>query len=164
MYSKLKIRDKAGRRLKQHHHVNLGSEFRSDCDIWTIFLKNASAKVLCRPFLDIEAFVTSAELNFYTDASGKIRYGCFFDGRWTFGYWNKTFLLICKPSIEFLELYALCAGVLTWEKISSLNNTRVIIFCDNQAVVSMVNNTTSSCKNCMTLLRYLVLNNLKFNR
>ena len=28
----------------------------------------------------------------------------------------------------------------------------------------MVNNTTSSCKNCMTLLQMLVLNNLKHNR
>ena len=70
----------------------------------------------------------------------------------------------CKPSIEYLELFALCAGVLAWCDTPRLNNTRIIIFCDNQAVVSMVNNTTSGCKNCMVLLRTLVLNNLKHNR
>ena len=36
--------------------------------------------------------------------------------------------------------------------------------CDNQAVIQMVNNMTSFCKNCMFLIHLLVLNNLKFNR
>ena len=32
-----------------------------------------------------------------------------------------------------------------------------MLFCDNEAVVHMVNNATSKCKNCMVLLRLLVL-------
>ena len=40
----------------------------------------------------------------------------------------------------------------------------MIIFCDNQAVVHMVNNTSSGCCNCMYLLRLIVLNNLTYNR
>ena len=52
--------------------------------------------------------------------------------------------------------------MLTWGDL--LVNTRVVIFCDNQSVLEMVNNTTSICKNCMYLLRLLVLNNLRFNR
>ena len=38
------------------------------------------------------------------------------------------------------------------------------MFCDNQAVVNMVNNITSSCKHCMKLLRLLVLKGLIHNR
>ena len=66
------------------------------------------------------------------------------------------------PSIEYLELYALCAGVLVWE--DKLKNRRVILHCDNQSVVDMVNSTSSKCKNCMILIRILVLNNLFYKR
>ena len=38
------------------------------------------------------------------------------------------------------------------------------VHCDNQSVVAMINNLTSSCKHCMHLLRILVLNGLSFNR
>ena len=99
---------------------------------------------------------------FCADASGKILYGCFFDGGWSFGQWNKSFLEWAKPSIKVLELYTLCIGIIAWGNL--LQNTRVIIFCDNQVIVEMVNNTTSGCKNCMHLLWLLVLNGLQFNR
>ena len=66
------------------------------------------------------------------------------------------------PSIEYLELFALCAGIFTWE--SELRDCRIIVLCDNQAVVAMVNAITSRCPNCMQLLRLLVLNGLMFNR
>ena len=164
MYAKLKTTDSKGRRLKQYHHISVGREYKSDCKIWEMFLDNAEASVLCRPFTDSKLYQTSDQLAFYTDASGVLGFGCFFDGRWTFGSWERKFLEECEPSIEFLELYALCVAIMTWEYVPSLNNKRIIIFCDNQAVVSMVNNTTSGCKNCMVLLRMLVLNNLKHNR
>ena len=127
-------------------------------------MKNANASQLCRPFLDVHQFATSKQLNFFTDASGVMGYGCFFDSRWALGQWNKTFLKTSQPSIKYLELFALCTGIFMWENINELRNTRIVIFCDNQAVVNMVNNTSSSCRNCMVLLRMLVLNNLQFNR
>ena len=67
-----------------------------------------------------------------------------------------------KPSIEYLELAALCIGIISWGQY--LTNCRIVIFCDNQAVVHMVNKLMSSCSNCMVLLRMLVLDGLKNNR
>ena len=107
-------------------------------------------------------FITSKQICFYTDASGKIGYGCFFNGKWAFREWDKVFLRKAKPSIEYLELFALTVGILTWADL--LVNTRIVIFCDKQDVVQMVNNTTSGCKNCMFLLRLLVLICLQHNR
>ena len=75
-----------------------------------------------------------------------------------------TFLHTCKPSIEFLELFALCAGILAWQNEDVLHNKRVKVHCDNQAVVHMVNDLTSGYPNCMQLLCLLVLNNMKCNR
>ena len=45
-----------------------------------------------------------------------------------------------------------------------LANCRIIIHCDNQAVVSMVNKLASSCDKCMKFLCILMLNNLIHNR
>ena len=164
MYAKLRKTKGKGQILKQHHHVYLDKEFREDCNTWLYFLEeeNHSKRLMCHPFVDLNVFATSIELNFYMDASGKIGFGCFFNGRWTCGCWSMK-LLKLKPSIEFLELFVLCAGIFTWEDSTALGNTCVVIFCDNQAVVNMINNTTSGCKACMKLIRLLVLNCLKYN-
>ena len=114
MYNKLKLTDKKGRKLKQHHHVYLDKQFREDCTIWLQFLDECHSKqrILYRPFMDLDRFTTSENLDFYTDASGIVGYGCFFDGLWTCGTWSEEFLAM-EPSIEFLELFALCAAILT---------------------------------------------------
>ena len=161
MYAKLRTTTKDGKSLKQYHHVNLCSEFKKDVGTWELFLENAGASALCRPFLDWDRFNTYQEIEFFTDASGKIGYGCFFRGKWVFGEWDRDFLSKAEPSIEFLELFALVVGLITWA--DELANSRIVIFCDNQAVVEMVNNTTSSCRNCMYLLRLMVLSGLRFN-
>ena len=164
MYSRISLKNKQGKKLKQHHHVSLTAKFKKDCEIWESFLNNSNCARFCRPFIDNDVFATSNELNFYTDASGVLGYGCYFNGNWAYRMWPRKFLKICNPSIEYQELFALVAGILTWQRKPQLNNTRVVIFCNNQAVVSMVNNTMSSCHNCMVLLRILVLNNLVHNR
>ena len=48
-------------------------------------------------------------------------------------------------------------------KLKHLKNCRIIIFCDNKAVVDMVNNLTSFCGNCMYLIQLLVLSGLNDN-
>ena len=99
-------------------------------------------------------------IDFYTDASGKIGMGGVCGSSWMHAIWSEEFL-VTNPSIELQELYALVAGVLAW--IDRFANSRVILFCDNQAVVAMVNNTSSSCGKCMVLIRILVLHCLKTN-
>lgn len=37
------------------------------------------------------------------------------------------------------------------------------VHCDNQSVVAMVNNSTSSCASCMELIRILVSTSMRFN-
>ena len=86
MYAKVAgVIDSKNGKLKQHHHVWLDKEFRSDCQMWIQFLEQASCKQLCRPFTDLHKFETSVEIDFTTDASGKIGFGCYFDGRWCYG-------------------------------------------------------------------------------
>ena len=94
----------------------------------------------------------------------KIGFGAILHKRWIRGNWLVNFLEQEDPSIEFLELFALCAGVLTWQNQPVLRNAQIVVHCDNIAVIHMINNLTSSCGHCMYLLRLLVLEGLWFNR
>ena len=69
-----------------------------------------------------------------------------------------------NPSIEFLELFAVAAGILTWQDQLGLTDTKICLHCDNIAVVHMINNMSSSCHRCMILLQMLALNGLFWNR
>ena len=166
MYDSIMLKDKLGNPLKNHHHVTLKQPFLDDCKIWEKFLSLASQKVQCLnlPFVDIDAFTYADELGFFTDASlnSSFGMGAVYGNRWLVMTWGKQFIEQYQPSIEYLELFALTAGILTWSKY--LKNCRIIIFCDNEAVVHMVNNMTSHCKQCMKLIRLLVLDGLVMNR
>ena len=151
--------------MKPYHHIKLDREFKSDCGIWLKFLNDGNlVKIVNRPMIDIDMFQSSVQIQFFTDASAAVElgYGFIYGTRWTYGQWETGFINEDKPSIEFLELYALCAGILTWEKY--LVDCRVVIWCDNMGVVGMVNSLASKCNKCMFLLRILTLNNLRFNR
>ena len=91
----------------------------------------------------------------------QLGFGCILNKRWFRGDWNSRFIKSCCPSIAYLELFALCAGLMTWSKY--LTNCRINIFCDNQDVVHMINDLTSNCKNCMFLIRMITLDGLKSN-
>ena len=142
--------------LKQHHHVHITAENRLDLEMWHTFLTNQAA--FKRPFLDLCNKVTSVELDMYSDASGsktKGGFGAYCGKKWVAGSWDATFILNENPSIEYLELFALTAGVLLW--IKDFKNTAVCIFTDNESVKYMINDTSASCKNCMVLLHLIVL-------
>ena len=163
MYAKLWT-DHNGKRLKHYHHVQLDSEFRADCRIWTTFLEYYQATGLCRPFIDIDKAESAEVLEFFTDASKGVTkgFGCVFKKSFTWGIWEVGYIKKYDPSIEYLEHYALCVGIFT--SANQLRDTRIVVFCDNMAVVHMINDTSSSCKNCMYLIRKLMLNNLIYNR
>ena len=151
---------------KPYHHVKLDTEFKRDCQVWKTFLVDQELMtVVNRPMIDLAETIFASEISFYSDANGakNLGFGCILNRRWLFGQWDQQFMVQNSPSIEYLELFALCAGLITWQDQPKLNNCRIVIFCNNQAVVSMVNNITSSCPQCMYLLRLLVFNGLIHN-
>ena len=169
MYDKLKLCDNKGRLLREYHHMSLGSEFLQDCGMWEAFLTCAgTVKMnLCRPFVDLDKVRHSATLRFFSDASknSSLGFSAVYKNKYWFAHrWPVGFIERYDPSIQFLELYALVAAVLTWGSKKELTNARVTIFCDNKSVRDMVNSQISTKKDCMKLLRLLVLNNIEHNR
>ena len=135
--------------------MRLDSEFKSDCKVWLNFLSEG-AHTVCRPFVDLSKTLQADVLSFYKDAAKgeKLGMGGVYDTYWFFAQWEQNFIKEQNPSIEYLELLAVCTGIFIWER-RYLSNQRIVVFCDNQSVVTMVNNTTSKCKNCMVLIRKL---------
>ena len=134
--------------MKPFHHVNINREIRGDLEMWLEFLQNPTT--YCRPFLDYTVVLATQELNWMTDASGKIGFGGVCGSNWIQGRWSNQFLQK-KPSIEYLELFAVVVSVAVWS--SKFRNKRIYLFCNNQAVVHMINETSSNCRNCMVLIR-----------
>ena len=159
--------DKNGYKYKQHHHVRLDLEFKLDCKTWLEFLTGDLKTVVSKPMIDLVSKPeNAANIGFYSDTSvaAMLGFGVVFGNHWLCRNWDVQFIIVQDPSIEFLELYALCIGIFAWENYPQMTNNRICVNCDNMAVVHMVNNLTSRCKNCMFLIWMLVLNGLKFNR
>ena len=162
MYAKMEAKTT---NLMQHHHVTIDAEFRSDMAIWTMFLLNAEREptFLCRPFIDLGMELDAVKLDLYTDSSANPRlgFGGVFSSRWFFGQWQPGFIRKNKPSIQYLELYAVCMAIFIW--IDYFRNFRLVLYCDNETVCGMLNQTTSGCKHCMVLLRKLMVKCLESN-
>ena len=88
--------------LKPHHHVHVNREIRSDLEMWNMFLNNPT--VYSRPFMDY-----SKEWN----AEISLGFGGICEEDWMYGQWDE-FTRSVKPSIEYLELFALTAGILAF--------------------------------------------------
>ena len=145
-----------------NHHVRIDREMKEDIEMWITFLHMDNS--VFRPFVDYTKILVADELGFHSDTSGSSKiggYGCFYDFEWCQGKWDEKFLQSCKPNIEFLALYAVTVAILLWER--KLRDRRVVIFCDNMSVVHVINSTSTSCQNCLTLLRLIMLESLRCN-
>ena len=82
--------------------------------MWLQFLYHPT--VYSRPFADFSMELLATEVDMTSDVSANpvLGMGATCQNSWMFQQWNKEFIEQCKPSIEYLELYALIAGVMTW--------------------------------------------------
>ena len=112
--------------LKPFHHVKIDAEMRFDCEVWKVLLENYRDLTVCRPMIDGGMTVTAYDLGFYSDASAKETFGfraVFKDRYCISAQWDPRFIKDKSPSIEYLELYGLAAGILTWGQF--MQNTRI---------------------------------------
>ena len=135
--------------LKQHHHMKVTQEHKLDLQTWKFFLSQPS--VFCRDFIQ-PGLHTAQMIDMYSDASRNftLGFGAYCGPEWSYGSWNRTFCEMVQPSIEYLELFGVTVVVLNWLKL--FRKKKIVLFCDNMAVVNMINNASSNCKNCMVLI------------
>ena len=138
-----------------YHHVRISKQMRADLQVWLAFLQ--FPQVFATPFMDFQKIWNADDIDLYTDASlnPDLGAGGINGTEWFQFPWNPEFIREMKPSIAYLELYAVTIGIVLW--IHKYKNKRVALFCDNQSVIYMLNKMTSYCKRCMGLLRIIVL-------
>ena len=126
-----------------------------------MFLEHPTA--VCRPFIDFARCWTATDIGMYSDATTNpnLGFGAICGHSWIVERWDANFIITKKPSIKYLELYAVVAAVVTW--IHRFRNHRIQLHCDNLSVCHMINSNRSSCKNCMVLIRILVLESMVHN-
>ena len=143
--------NKQGQALKPHHHIRVKMENKLDRQVWTSFLRNS--KMFTRAFVDFTN-LNFKDIRLYSDTSRNFKkggFGALCDDSWLQGFWEYPLLVELQPSIKYLELFALMAGILAWLK--RYKNSNVRVFCDNESVCYMVNTSSSKCKHCMVLTR-----------
>lgn len=150
--------------LQKFHHIRVNREMKKDCVMWEEFLEMGEA--VCRPFLDFETVLHADQIQYYTDGAldqfrlgvGGCYQGKYFTGillsRHYSDIWHKL-------NIQIVELYAILLSLSLW--IDRLRNRRVVIFCDNESVVHMLNKSTSGCKVCMIMIRKITLWSMECN-
>ena len=143
---------------KPHHHIKLSAGFFLDLHMWQKFISGWNGA----GFFLSTAWVDSDSLSLYTDASGTLGFGGIFGSKWFHGHWEHHQQL-SQPdmSIAWQELFALVVACHLWG--SDFANKRILLFCDNESVVSIVNSKRSHVPRVMDLLRHLTLLTLEHN-
>ena len=148
-------------KLKPHHHIKLPADVKLDLQVWVKFLTHPN--VYSRPFIDFSEVLVADVMDFYSDASKnpKLGFGAKYESHYLYAKWNENFIIEKDPSITYLELYAVTAAILAWGH--KLANKRCIIFCDNIGACGIINHMSSTCKNCMVLVRLIVYHQMVHN-
>ena len=147
------------RNVKQpHHHIKLSAGFFKDLAMWKKFLRSWNGA----KFFLSSTWESSDCLEFYTDASGALGYGGIFLTKWFYGKWVPHHKL-GQPgiSIAWQELFAIVTACHIWGE--HLQNRRLILHCDNESVVNVINSKRSRIPRVMDLFRHLTFLTLQYN-
>ena len=141
-----------------HHHIKLGNGFSKDLAMWQQFIHTWNGAGF---FLNT-SWVDSDTLTLHTDASGTLGYGGILGRKWFQGRW-ETHQQLSAPgiSIAWQELFALVVACHIWG--DEFAHKRIVFYCDNASVVSIVNSKRSHIPRVMDLVRHLTLLTLKHN-
>ena len=139
---------------KLHHRIRLGRQARADLAWWVDFLPtwNGSAH-----FIDPSS-VPANGIDLYTDASGTLGCGAYFQGSWFHYPWQPHQL---EASIQWQELFAILAAALTWGH--QWTGKRLRFFCDNKAIVKAWQNKSAKHPSIVALLRRLFLHAARYD-
>ncbi len=146
-----RLYDLLGRSSNPKYRVRLTNGIKEDLRVWLNFLQN---------FNGISVFhhaewLSGEQLDLYTDASGTNGFGAYFKGRWTYGKWPESWERAqLTRDMTLLEFFPIVVSLRLWGH--NLRNKQVMFFCDNQAVVSIINCQSSKNKYVMHLVRTMV--------
>ncbi|XP_054839956.1 uncharacterized protein LOC129332750 [Eublepharis macularius] len=140
-----------------HHKVRIDVGMRADIEVWEEFLSSFNGIIFWR-----EELLVGAQLQVASDASGSTGFGVFFRGHWCAEQWPREWdESEVVRDLTFLEFFPILVAVFLWGH--ELANHVVHFWCDNMAVVQVVNSLTSKSVRVMSLVRAFTLKCLQLN-
>ena len=133
--------------------VRISLEMKADLEVWEDFLSRFNGRAL---FL-LDGPLTSTDLHMCSDSS-KEGYGATFGPHFLVGRFPGKWRSF---DIQTLELYPIFALIMVFG--DQMANKAISIYCDNSAVVDILNKQTSKSGKIMSLLRPLILTLLCHN-
>ena len=130
-----------------HHYIKLNSEFRSDLDMWSRFLSGWNGVSF---FLEDE-YTKAADINLFTDATDK-SFGGIYGNKWFQGYFPSK-LYMEETSMALFELYPIVMACSMWG--NTWARKRILLNCDNESTVFIINKGRSKVSSIMKLMRKL---------
>ena len=128
---------------KPHHHIRLNSTFRSDLEWWRIFATYWNGKGLINTAYEKEVLLTS-------DASGSCGCGAWSNSDWFQLAWDQASQHF---QIAIKELIPVLTATVIWGR--KWKGCSVVVNCDNEAVVVILNSRYSKDVHLMHMLRTL---------
>ena len=128
---------------QQHHHIRLNAEFRADMTWWQMFATHWNGASLV-------VLPQSRTISVTSDASGSWGCGAWHEKDWFQLAWDTRTQGL---HIAAKELIPIIIGAVVWGK--TWKGSKVVAYCDNSAVVAVVNRRYCHDKIMMQLLRCL---------
>ena len=138
----------------KHFMIRVTWDIKKDIQLWQSFLANYNGASI---FLN-NTWLSNHYLSLFTDAAAGVGCGMFFQGSWAQMRWPQSW---SDRSITYKEFFPIMVACVLWGERFSGN--RIMFYCDNQAVVTILNHKTTKCKLTMALVRELVLSSLSHN-
>lgn len=128
--------------------ITLDDSFCKDLHWWHSFLDSWNGRSL----LLSPKWLANSTLQLFTDSSGSIGYGAYFQKLWFQGRWTPSNQ---GMSIQWKELFPIVLAAATWGRRWSTK--RILFLCDNESVVAILRSGTSHSPEIMVLVRSLHL-------
>ncbi len=129
----------------KYRPIRLNKSFRSDLQWWATFLETWNGVSLLR-----ECGLRPADHHVYTDASGRFGCGALWQDLWFQYHWSAGYQ---DESITLKELLPVVLACAIWGP--TWQDSSVLVHCDNEAAVQILNTGYSKDSELMHLLRCL---------
>ena len=141
---------------KLHHYIYLNEDVRLDLAWWLQALDKHNGVSLIQ-----DKFVTSSELQLFTDASGTIGLGGVFGSHWFYAAWPEKFRNSSSIDINFKELFTIIVAFELWG--SQFVNKQILFQTDSQVICDLWKKRSAKDSALLRLLRHLFFRSLDFN-
>ena len=143
---------------KKHFRVRIKRTIRLDLKVWKIFLTDFNGISMIHDY----NWLSNHDVQLFTDSSGSIGWGIYFNGKYCQGRWTDYFYKNgLNKDITLLELFPIVMAVFVFGEY--LANKRIRFLCDNEACVEILNKLSSKSENIMALVRLLTLRCIMLN-